>query len=48
MLRIIRPVLEEEKNATLDFVERVFTESEDAESGRVVRRLVAEIRSKKY
>lgn len=31
---------------SLDLVERVFTESENAESGNTVRRLVEEIRSK--
>ena len=35
-------------NRTLDFVEKVFTDSEGAESGKLVRNLLAEIRSKKY
>ena len=33
---------------SLDLVERVFTESENAESGNTVRRLVEEIRSKRF
>ena len=33
---------------SLDFVEKVFTESEDAESGKLVRSLVKEIRSKRF
>lgn len=35
-------------NASLDFVEKVFTDSESAEDGKLVRNLVAEIRAKKY
>ncbi|MDO4740551.1 MAG: N-acetyltransferase [Eubacteriales bacterium] len=34
--------------STLELIERVFTEHADAQEGRVVRRLVEEIRSKKY
>lgn len=48
MERIIRSVTKEKMNDTLDFVEKVFTDSECAENGRLVRSLVAEIRSKKY
>lgn len=48
MERIIKTVSEKYKDASLDFVERVFTDSETAEDGNLVRRLVAEIRSKKY
>ena len=33
---------------SLDLVERIFTESENAESGNTVRRLVEEIRSKRF
>ena len=32
----------------LDFVQKVFTESENAKEGKVVRQLVEEIRMKKY
>lgn len=48
MERIIRSVRRGELAATLDFVEKVFTDSEGEEEGRTVRRLVAEIRSKRY
>ena len=48
MERIIKSVTANEMNSTLDFVEKVFTDSEDAESGKLVRNLLAEIRSKKY
>ena len=48
MERIIKTVTANEMNSTLDFVEKVFTDSEDAESGKLVRNLLAEIRSKKY
>ena len=46
MERIIKAVTVNEMNSTLDFVEKVFTDSENAESGKLVRNLVAEIRSK--
>ena len=46
--RIIKTASEKYKDASLDFVEKVFTASESAEDGKLVRRLVAEIRSKKY
>ena len=48
MERIIKAVTANEMNSTLDFVEKVFTDSENVESGKLVRSLVAEIRSKKY
>lgn len=48
MERIIKAVTANEMNSTLDFVEKVFTDSENVESGKLVRNLVAEIRSKKY
>ena len=48
MERIIRSVRADELDVSLDFVEKVFTDSECAENGRLVRNLLAEIRSKKY
>lgn len=48
MQRIIKAVTPNELDSSLDFVEKVFTDSENAENGRLVRNLVAEIRSKKY
>ena len=48
MKRIIKTVSINEINPTLDFVEKVFTDSENAESGKLVRNLVTEIRTKKY
>ena len=48
MERIIRSINDNEKEASLDFVEKVFTDSEDAASGKLVRNLIKEIRSKKY
>ena len=48
MQRIIRTVSEAYKAPALDFVERVFTEHADAAEGKLVRRLVEEIREKKY
>lgn len=48
MERIIKAVTANEMNSTLDFVEKVFTDSENVDSGKLVRNLVAEIRSKKY
>ena len=48
MERIIRAIKKEEWETCLDFVERVFTDSEDAESGRLVRNLMSEIRSNRY
>lgn len=48
MERIIKPCSEQYKTASLDLVEKVFTEHENAEEGNLVRRLVIEIRSKEY
>lgn len=49
MNRIIRSVAgEKDLENSLKLVERVFTESEGEESGKTVRSLVEEIRSKKY
>ena len=48
MERIIKSVTVNEMNSTLDFVEKVFTDSENVDSGKLVRNLLAEIRSKKY
>ncbi len=48
MKRFIEKVTNTEINSTLDFVEKVFTDSENAENGRLVRNLLSEIRSKKY
>ncbi len=44
----IKAVTEEYKAETLALVERVFTEYMDAEEGKAVRKVVEEIRSKKY
>ena len=48
MKRIIKVCTEQYKIPSLDLVEKVFTEHENADEGRLVRRLVEEIRSKKY
>ena len=48
MERIIKVVTDKERDPTLDFVEKVFTDSEGPEEGRLVRSLVVEIRSKQY
>ena len=48
MKRIIKAVTVCEKDSTLDFVEKVFTDSEGEKEGKIVRNLLAEIRSKKY
>lgn len=48
MNRIIKPVTNEYKKTSLDFVEKVFTEYANEEEGQLVRNLVEEIRSKKY
>jgi len=39
---------EKHREEALDFVENVFTVSEGAESGKLVRALVKEIRSKRF
>ena len=48
MTKTIKSATPEHLNEVLDFVERVFTESEDREAGRLVRTLVEEIRSKRF
>ena len=48
MERIIRTVKADEFEKSALFVKKVFTESEDEESGTLVGNLVREIRSKKY
>lgn len=48
MERIIRAVTERDLPKSLDFVEKVFTDSECEENGKLARKLLAEIRSKKY
>ena len=48
MERIIRAVKKKDLDRSLDFVEKVFTDSECEENGKLVRNLLAEIRSKKY
>jgi cellobiose phosphorylase len=48
MTRTIKSAQEGFLEESLDFVEKVFTESEDAESGKLVRSLVKEIRSKRF
>jgi len=48
MNRIIKCATPQYLNESLDLVERVFTDSEGEESGKLVRSLVEEIRSKKF
>ena len=48
MKRIIKPMEEKYLNAALEFVENVFAIADGPEDGKIVRGLVAEIRSKKY
>ena len=48
MERIIKSMEEKYLLPTLDMVEATFTASEDAESGKLVRSLVEEIRSKRF
>lgn len=48
MERIIKSCSEQYKTASLDLVEKVFTEHENAKEGKLVRRLVEEIRAKKF
>ena len=48
MERIIRAVKKKDLDRSLSFVEKVFTDSESEENGKLVRNLLAEIRSKKY
>ena len=47
-MRTITPMQPEYLLPALELVEQVFTEHENADEGRLVRRLVEEIRSKKY
>ena len=48
MERYIQAITPKHRMPALDFVEQVFTEHENAQEGRTVRRLVEEIRSKQY
>ena len=48
MKRIIKSAADGYLEESSDLVERVFTESEGEESGKLVRRLVEEIRSKRF
>lgn len=48
MNRIIKTMTKKYESASLDFVEKVFTDYRNAEEGDCVRRLVQEIRAKKY
>ena len=48
MQRIMQAVSGAYRDTALDFVERVFTEYQDAAEGRMVRALVEEIRAGKY
>ena len=48
MNRTIKTATPHHLDETLDLVEKVFTESEDEESGKLVRALVEEIRSKRF
>lgn len=48
MKRIIKLCSEQYKTTSLNLLETVFTEHENAEEGKLVRRLAEEIRSKKY
>ena len=47
-MRVIKVMEEKYLLPALELVETVFTESEDAQSGRLVRSLVEEIRSKRF
>ena len=48
MQRIMKSMEEKYWLSSLEMVEKVFTEHEDATEGKLVRRLVEEIRAKKY
>ena len=48
MERIIKTCTEQYQAAALDMVEQVFTEHENAEEGKTVRRLMEEIRAKQF
>ena len=47
-MRTIQPIQLKQLNEALEFVKKVFTDSEGEESGILVMNLVKEIRSKKY
>ena len=47
-MRTIKAIEEKYLDRAAEFVGKVFTQSEDAESGDLVRRLVLEIRSKRF
>ena len=47
-MRIVKSMEEKYLLRAAELVQKVFTESEDAESGALVRRLVEEIRSKRF
>jgi len=47
-MRVIKSMEEQYRLPALDLVETVFTEHENAEEGKLVRTLVAEIRSKRF
>ena len=47
-MRTIQSIKNEQLNEALDFIKKVFTDSEGEESGTLVMNLVKEIRSKKY
>lgn len=48
MERFIKATTKDKLTESLNFVEKVFTDSENEKEGKLVRNLVAEIRSKKY
>lgn len=48
MPRVIQPLPPARREEALDFIEKVFTEHQDAAEGRTVRNLAAEIRAKRY
>lgn len=48
MTRIVKSMEDKYREVSLPFVEKVFSEWSDEEEGKLVRRLVEEIRSKKY
>ena len=48
MLRKIQSIKKNQYEEAVDFVKKVFSESEDEESGELVKNLAKEIRSKKY
>ena len=48
MTRIVKSMEDKYREVSLPFAEKVFSEWSDEEEGKLVRRLVEEIRSKKY